>query len=1127
MIESFQSVQAAVPLALLVAFVIGVAFAAVAAADGGGMVDTRRSPRAVVRPVGLRETRWTEGFWADRSATCRERSIPAMWDIMRGDRYKPYYLHFLIAAGEMDGKYRGAPWNDGDFYKFLEAVCLAYAATGDAELLAIVQQSIDAIAAAQRDDGYIHTPTLIRQRNGDLDARPFQDRHNFEMYNMGHLLTAACVHHRVTGRGDFLAIARRAADFLYDAFRDPTPELARNSVCPSHYMGTVELYRETGDARYLELAQTFLAMRGTVTDGDDDNQDRIPFLEQREAMGHAVRANYLYAGAADLLLETGDGQIRDALEAVWANVVHQKMYVTGACGALYDGASPYGSTKQSSIARVHQAYGHNYQLPNTTAHGETCAALGSVLWNWRMFLATGDACYVDVVELALYNAVLSGVSLEGSDYFYVNPLRQVDTPLTELRWSRTRTPYVTSYCCPPNVLRTVAGVHAYAYGKSERAIWLNLYGSSELTTTLDGEPLELTQTADYPWTGRVRVTIGRCPDSDFALRTRIPGWAESATLTVNGQPVEVTSAPGTYAEVSRRWQTGDALELDMPMPARLIEAHPLVEETRNQVAVKRGPVVYCLESHELPEGVDVRDVVIPADARLVPRSEVQLLGGVTVIETDAIAVRSGDWEGRLYRPLSHQPAQQIRARFIPYYAWSNRGESEMSVWTPLQRENHRAGGEKTPDVATEARGSQMPENITRADRGALAGHRHRVLVSTDIGGTDPDDFQSMAHLLLYAECLDIEGLVSSPYGPGRKEHILEVIDHYVDDYPNLVTYSDKYPAPDALRAITKQGEIDTAPYEGVRGPTEGSEWIVQCARRDDPRPLHVLGWGGIEDLAQALHDAPDILPKLRVYWIGGPNKKWSPDAYQYIVDHHPTLWIIESNATYRGWFTGGDQSDDWENSAFVATHVDGRGALGAYFATLLGGTIKMGDTPSVGWLLGGAPDDPSQPGWGGRFVQAWERPRVVFDRLTTSAEQIEQFGVFELALPLGEDAPADVAAVMEIENQALTGTTMGDSVRFRFCPKAPKQYGYTIRSNAPGLDGQSGRLTALLPPNAAARLPSDTHPNWWTDDPAPEFAEGEHIGAKTVSRWRVDFLTDFATRLRRCESPQQQTGPKE
>jgi hypothetical protein len=423
-------------------------------------------------------------------------------------------------------------------------------------------------------------------------------------------------------------------------------------------------------------------------------------------------------------------------------------------------------------------------------------------------------------------------------------------------------------------------------------------------------------------------------------------------------------------------------------------------------------------------------------------------------------------------------------------------------------------------LATEAPESPGSVPEATADRGALDGHRYRVLVSTDAGGTDPDDFQSLVHLLVYADSLDLEGLVSSPYGPGRKEHILEVIDHYASDYARLKTYSDGYPTPDALRAMTRQGATGVAPWAGVRRPTEGSEWVVKCAREDDPRPLHVLVWGGIEDLAQALHDAPDILPMLRVYWIGGPNKKWSADAYQYIVDHHPELWIIEANATYRGWFVGGEQSGEWDNTAFVAKYVAGRGALGNFFSTHLGGTIKMGDTPSVGWLLRGDPADPTAPGWGGRFVRAWERPRVVFDRLTTAADRIEQFGVLELALPVLAGAPAAPEAFLDIENQSLKGDfEMAGSVRFRFSPKAAKTYSYKIRSNVPALHGNSGQITAILPPPSAGRRPAPSLPNWWTDDPAPELAEGPHIGARTVSRWRVDFLRDFAERMERCRAP--------
>lgn len=401
-----------------------------------------------------------------------------------------------------------------------------------------------------------------------------------------------------------------------------------------------------------------------------------------------------------------------------------------------------------------------------------------------------------------------------------------------------------------------------------------------------------------------------------------------------------------------------------------------------------------------------------------------------------------------------------------------------------------------------------------------AAQRHRVIVCTDVGGTDPDDFQSMVHLLVYADSFDIEGLISSPYGPGRKEHILRTLDLYERDYSHLRTYCNEYPAPDALRAMAKQGAVEGAGCEGFGSQTEGSDWIVRCAQRDDPRPLWVLVWGGIEDLAQALHDAPDIAPKLRVYFIGGPNKKWSVDAYQYIAAHHPRLWMIEANATYRGWFVGGNQEGEWGNQAFVAAHIASRGALGDFFATQLGGTLKMGDSPSIGYLLHGTPEDPSQTSWGGRFVRAWERPHVVFRRLTGEEDRIEQFGVFELALPLGGDTPERPEASLLIENQPLIGSVDAAGVMyFRFSPKDAKTYRYTIRSNVPALDGKAGALTSMRPAPDAAQRPSPRLPNWWTDDPSPEVAEGPHIGARTVSRWREDFLRDFAVRMDRCQAP--------
>ncbi len=256
------------------------------------------------------------------------------------------------------------------------------------------------------------------------------------------------------------------------------------------------------------------------------------------------------------------------------------------------------------------------------------------------------------------------------------------------------------------------------------------------------------------------------------------------------------------------------------------------------------------------------------------------------------------------------------------------------------------------------------------------------------------------HFLLYAGVFDVEGIVSSPYGPGRREHILQIVDLYQRDYPSLKSHSARYPTPDALRAISKQGSVDGTAPAGFNKPTDGSKWIVQCAKRPDPRPLYVLVWGGIDDLAQALHDDPSILPKLRVYFIGGPNKMWSVNAFNYIAEKHPKLWMIEANSTDRGWYTGGNQTGDWGNSAFVTKHIAGHGALGAYLATLLKGTIKMGDSPAVGYLLHGTPEDPSKPGWGDRFVRIRDDRKTVFSRLTTESDQVEAFGVTEFALPI-------------------------------------------------------------------------------------------------------------------------------
>ncbi len=641
-------------------------------------------PHCAVAPLRLTEVKWTAGFWKQRLDTCRDKTVPAMWEIMRGTKYKPYLEHFRIAAGLSEGTYHGAPFNDGDFYKWMEAVCALQATEPDPLWDARLDEIIEVIGKAQRADGYIHTPVLIANRNGDRTVKPFGDRFNFEMYNIGHLMTAACVHHDVTGRDSLLNIARKAADFLEDTYRHPTPEQAGHAICPSHYMGLLDLYRATGETRYLNLVQRLVQMRDQIVDGGDDNQDRLPFVRQNEAVGHAVRATYLYAGIADLYAETGNENLSKPLIAIWNNLVEKKLYITGGCGALYDGASPDGSRDQGSITRVHQAFGRNYQLPNTTAHNETCANIGNVLWNWRMFLINSDATYIDVMELSLYNSVLSGMSLDGTDFFYTNPLRVSEAAPVDLRWSRTRVPFVTSFCCPPNLARTIAEVSGYAYGKSDNAIWVNLYGHNTLDTRLaNGSRVRLDQRTEYPWDGRIQITIAECPAESMELKLRIPGWAKSASLTVDGEPFAIELTPGTYATLERTWRSGTVIELNLPMPVQLVESHPLVEETRNHLAVKRGPIVYCIESLDLPTGTSLKDVRIPGDMKLLPRFDAGLLDGVTVLEGHFLLSKTGDWHSKLYREYKRPEATSVRAKLIPYYAWSNRGKSEMSVWLPL------------------------------------------------------------------------------------------------------------------------------------------------------------------------------------------------------------------------------------------------------------------------------------------------------------------------------------------------------------------------------------------------------------------------------------------------------------
>jgi len=631
-----------------------------------------KSPYLKLKSVDVGSVRWTDGFWAERFELCHRTILPSMRRALEDPSNTAILKNFSVAAGLAKGEHRGTNWSDGDCCKWLEALAHVYGVTVDAELDRQLDAWIDIIEKAQEDDGYISTQIQLS------DKKRWEKIAHHELYNMGHLMTAACVHGRATGKGRFLKIAARLADYLYGVFQPRPPELAHFGFNPSQIMGLVDLYRATGNPKYLELAGIFVDMRGSQPGGGDQNQDHAPLREETEAVGHAVTATYLYCGAADVYSETGEGALLDALQRLWTDVTARKMYVTGAIGTLHQGVSLRRDP-------VHESFAMAYKLPSSTAYTETCANIGNAMWNWRMLNISGNAKYADVMEQVIYNSGLSGMSVDGTHFCYTNPLRWYgkdhrllshDTPS---RWF-----IHTCYCCPPQVARTIARMHEWVYGLSEAGVWVHLYGGSRLETEWPGGvPLKLVQETDYPWDGRMEITVEAAPEAEFALMLRIPGWSRGAELRVNGEETGEKPASGTYVAVKRKWSVGDTVVLDLPMPVRLIKAHPRAEEIRNQVAVMRGPVVYCLESADLPEGVRVADIHIQRNIVLRPRHHADLLGGVTALEGEACRLPEGNWTETLYQPAEIAKFERVPITLIPYYAWKNRGVTEMTVWMPV------------------------------------------------------------------------------------------------------------------------------------------------------------------------------------------------------------------------------------------------------------------------------------------------------------------------------------------------------------------------------------------------------------------------------------------------------------
>jgi len=664
--------------------VFAMMWALLIASAQNSLVNTSNSSHARLSGVGMNDVQWTKGFWAERFAVCRDAMLPHLWNTYISKNICYSFQNFRIAAGLDTGNFRGPSFHDGDFYKILEAMAAMYAINKDPMLDAQMDTAIAVIGQAQKPDGYIYTKSIIEQQKSG-HTKMFDDKLSFEAYNFGHLMTAACVHYRATGKTTLLNIAKKATDFLIDFYNNATPDQARNAICPSHYMGITEMYRTTGEKKYLDLVKKLIDIRGTV-EGTDDNSDRQPFREMEKVTGHAVRANYLFAGVADLYAETGDETLMTALDKVWNNIVNRKMAVTGGCGALYDGVSVDGTSyNPDTVQKIHQAYGRDFQLPNFSAHNETCAGIGNLLWNWRMLQATGNAKYADIVELELYNSILSGVSMKGTRFFYTNPLAASVNYPYHLRWEGARQPYIQlSNCCPPNAARTIAEVNNYVYSLANDGLYVNLYGGNKLATRLkDGTTIRLEQQTNYPWDGKINIIIKESVARAFIIHLRIPGWCKRSSLMINNRPEKISTGSDGYVAIEKKWKAGDEIELTLDMPAVLLASNPLVEETRNQVAVKRGPVVYCIESADLASQ-NVFDVLIPAAIKFQAMPAKIDKGNVFVLTGKAGVYKHNDWKNVLYKEVD-ATIQPVKIKLIPYFAWANRGKSDMTVWMPLLR----------------------------------------------------------------------------------------------------------------------------------------------------------------------------------------------------------------------------------------------------------------------------------------------------------------------------------------------------------------------------------------------------------------------------------------------------------
>ncbi len=631
-----------------------------------GIESLAKSPYAKLRNIPVRAVTIKVGFWSQRRKINVTKSIPTMHDLLEANGRMN---NFRRLTGSSNAGQHGPVFSDSDIYKWTEAVGFALGSGDLTDIRPTVDKMMDEVVAIQEPSGYLNTYYVDDRKN--LRMLPETQTTGHELYNIGHMLQGAVAYYRGTGDRRLLdAGIRFVDDFLIPNY-GPAPKKPIVSGHPEIEMGLIELYRITGDKRQLDLA-------GYILQGDDRIKlpehrtiymySGTPFTARTKLEGHAVRAMYACCGATDYYMETGDQAYWKTLSTLWEDLTKRQMYISGGVGARSDG----------------EAFGDAYELPNSRAYGESCAAIGNMMWNWRMLAATGEGKFADVIERALYNGIDSGMSLDGTLYCYRNPLA-FDPSTGE----KIRNPWYDVTCCPPNLERILASLPGYFYSTSSNGLYVHLYDNSELDWHLeDGTGLKVAQKTGYPWDGKVKIEVTPSQASEFTFHLRIPGWADRAQVSVNGKTVAGVRA-GEYLPLRRRWSPGDVIQLQMEMPVQVMQANYHVVENERRVAVQRGPLLYCLEELDQPEGVALSDAALylgkNSPAQFQSEVESALLGGVTVLRHTGAALERPASGSPLYSRYSSAPARMRRVplKFIPYYAWANRAATSMQVWTPV------------------------------------------------------------------------------------------------------------------------------------------------------------------------------------------------------------------------------------------------------------------------------------------------------------------------------------------------------------------------------------------------------------------------------------------------------------